>query len=89
MKRIEKGKKTVTTRISIEDFYRGKELLKFLDSWNRHPAVLHLVIALVLLANDEKVTLEQVVQMLEAANNFSPEKPKVADLLRQLGHPGE
>lgn len=67
------------------DWYKGKDILAHERERGRNPQPLHLIIAAVLLANESKLTVDQLCKMIQEANDYVPHKETTGQNMKALG----
>lgn len=69
-------------------WYRGKRLKEFIDDTHSSLRVSHLAVVMILAANEQGLTMEDIVKELILANEYQPTVSKVdkAKNLRELGY---
>lgn len=67
------------------DYYKGKEVIRVVESTGRRPTTLHYLIAAVLMAGDETWTIEQMAKMLYEINGYQPEPVDRKKIKQELG----
>lgn len=66
---------------------RGKNLKRAIEETGRAPTIQDYAVALILLANEKHITLEQIVQALIVANEFDATiKRPTAGTISELGY---
>lgn len=67
------------------DFYMGKSIKRSVEDTGRKPNTRHWLVAAVLQANQEHVTLDDMIKMLNEINTYVPEKFDSEKAIRDLG----
>lgn len=66
-------------------WYIGKDIKADQESRGRNAQTQHYLIAALLQAHEENTTLEEMVKMLYAANDYVPKKKTIAERMKGLG----
>lgn len=67
------------------DWYKGKDVKADQESRGRNAQTLHYLVAALLQAHEEDLTIEQMTKMLYEINDYMPEKKTVKSLLQGMG----